>query len=316
MRKFKAYFYVIPVLLSFAAYFSLYFLIDKPLTTGEIERLYEKKTALSERGEGRRVFIFAGSNGRFSHSCAIISQELDRYCGNLSVAAGIGLDFLLASYEPHLRAGDVIYMPLEFQQYEVSKSAMYAGPENSLLFKKHFSLLRQLGNERTIHAAFFPDEKYFIQGATEMLLQKKGIQRRFTEASVNAYGDQQGHTPEVGAEYSDSIASAHDTVPDLSVTARGAYATGLLSDFLRRAHQKGVLVIGGLPTTFNDTHIPAGTLGFLTTLYEGAGHKFVLLDNNSQYDRKCFFDKPYHLNSVCQKAQSLRVAALLKKFEK
>lgn len=311
MKKFTVSSYLFLLVLAFALYFALYALIDKPLTTGEIERLYDQKVSLTKKGDGRRIFIFAGSNGRFSHSCAVISSETHGYCGNLSVAAGIGLDFLLASYEPNFRAGDVIYMPMEFQQYEVSKELMYAGPENSLLFKKHFPLLWNIGAERTLRAAFFANENYFIQGTVETLLKKKGIQRRFTEASVNALGDQQGHTPQLAAEYAGFIASFHEVIPDLSQTAKNAYAVEVLKGFLQRAKAKGVLVIGGLPTTFTGTPIPPGTLAFLKNVYESAGQKFLVLDNDSQYDKSCFYDKPYHLNTVCQSLHSHKVAALL-----
>lgn len=311
MKKLTAPYYILLLLLAFLGYFALYFGINKPLTLGEIDRLYNQKVALTKTGDGSRIFIFAGSNGRFSHSCAVISQDLDRYCGNLSIAAGVGLDFLLASYEPNFRRGDVIYMPMEFQQYMVSKDAMYSGPENPILFKKNFSLLWGLGIERTLHAAFFANENYFLQGATEMLLQKKGVKRRFTEASVNAVGDQQGHTPELAAEYSTFLNSVHEEVPDLTLTA-DSYANRILKEFLVRAKAKGVIVVGGLPTTFLGTKLPPATLGFLKKTYEDAGQKFLVLDNASQYEKQNFFDKPYHLNVIYQSVHSHKIAEMLR----
>lgn len=310
MKKLTALHYFLFLALAFLGYFALYFGINKPLTLGEIGRLYNQKVELTKKGEGSRLFIFAGSNGRFSHSCAVISRDLDRYCGNLSIAAGVGLDFLLASYEPHFRRGDVVYMPMEFQQYMVTKEAMYGGPENPILFKEEFPLLWQLGLERTIHAAFFANENYFIQGATEMLLQKKGIQRRFTEASVNALGDQQGHTPELAAEYSNFLNSVHEEIPDLTLTA-DSYANRILKDFLVRAKSKGVIVVGGLPTTFVGTTIPPATLSFLRKTYEDTGQRFLVLNNKSQYDKKYFFDKPYHLNVLYQTVHSHKIAEML-----
>jgi len=311
MKKITAPHYIFILILAFLGYFALYLGISKPLTLGEIDRLYNQKVALTKSGDGSRIFIFAGSNGRFSHSCAVISKDLDRYCGNLSIAAGVGLDFLLASYEPNFRRGDVIYMPMEFQQYMVSKEAMYSGPENPILFKKNFSLLWSLGIERTLHAAFFANENYFVQGATEMLLQKKGIHRRFTEASVNAYGDQQGHTPQLAVEYSSFLNSVHEEIPNLTLTAN-SYANQILKAFLIRAKTKGVIVVGGLPTTFVGTEIPLATLSFLKKMYEDAGQKFLVLDNNSQYEKQYFFDKPYHLNVIYQSVHSHKIAEMLR----
>lgn len=310
MKKLTVYHYIFLIFLAFAAYFALYFGISKPLTLGEIDRLYNQKVALSKKEGESRIFIFAGSNGRFSHSCAVISRDLNRFCGNLSIAAGIGLDFLIASYEHNFHHGDVVYMPMEFQQYMVSREVMYAGPENPILFKQEFPLLWQLGIKRTVHAAFFANENYFLQGATEMVLDKKGIKRRFTEASVNAQGDQQGHTPELAAEYSAYLDSLHEEIPDLSLSA-DSYANKILKEFLVRAKNKGVIVVGGLPTTFSGTRIPPATLSFLRKTYEDAGQKFLILDNQSQYDKKYFFDKPYHLNEVYQSVHSHKISKML-----
>jgi hypothetical protein len=144
-----------------------------------------------------------------------------------------------------------------------------------------------------------------------MLLQKKGIKRRFTEASVNVFGDQQGHTPELAAEYSAFLNSVREEVPDLTLTAN-SYTNQILKEFLLRAKAKGVTVVGGVPTTFLGTTLSPDTVSVLKKTYEVAGQKFLVLDNYSQYERKYFFDKPYHLNVIYQSVHSNRIAKILR----
>jgi hypothetical protein len=296
--------FVLLVLVSFGAYFAAFRYADKPLTDGEMRRLYDQKRALLSTPGSGRVFVLAGSNGRFSHSCKVIEAELHRPCENLSIAAGIGLDFLFASYLPGLRSGDIVYMPLEFEQYEADKARTFSGPDNVILLKQEPALLQSLGWDRSAHAWFYADERYFIRSAVESALAKKGVQRRFTDTSVNSNGDQQGHTAELARAYRASVYKLIQAVPPLDLSARGSFAELVILDFLRAAHAKGVRVIGGLPTTFDDTTIPTGTLAYLQGLYARGGQSFLILPNQSHYPRSCFFDIAYHLNEGCQAEHS------------
>jgi hypothetical protein len=305
--------FIICVASAFMTYFILCAVLSKPLTDGELEALYNMKLGLLKIPGEQRLFILAGSNGRFSHSCAVLSEALHRPCGNLSIAAGLGLDFLFGSYLPGLHRGDTVYMPLEYEQYAMDKASLFGGPDNIILLKHRRDLLARLGLEREIHAVFFADEHYFIEALAETALAESGVRRRFTDASVNAYGDQQGHTEELGEEYAEAISEQHPVIPDLSRQAPGSYAEGVIKGFLHSAREKGVRVIGGLPTTFDDVAIPDGTARYLKQLYESQGQEFLALSNRSQYKRACFFDIAYHLNSRCQTTHSLLLAAAIRR---
>jgi hypothetical protein len=297
--------------LSFGIYLGLSASLNKPLTTGELERLYAQKIKLLDMSGPDRLFILAGSTGRFSHSCVTIGEALGRPCGNLSIAAGIGLDFIFESYLPKFHEGDTVYMPLEIPEYQRSQDELLSGPENEFLLKRHPELLRILGARRAMHTAFFADSKYFIQSTLETLLARRGVRRRFTEASVNALGDQQGHTPELGAIYQESIRQQRERVPTLDLASPEAFSSGVIRSFLKRARAKGVRIIGGITTSFVGTQYPESTLAYIRRIYESEGHEFLLLRNRSQYDRGCFFDTGGHLNAVCQVVHSKIVASEL-----
>jgi hypothetical protein len=299
------------VFAAFALYLIGYKLISKPLTDGEIERLVEKKVKLLKLTPSPRLIIMAGSNGRFSHSCMVLEELLYMRCVNASLVAGVGLDYILAKYNPYFEKGDIIYMPFEYEQYQVKDSVALSGPENALLWRNDWQTLRELGIKRILHATLFPDEKYFITGVLEMLLERKGMKRRFDEASLNELGDQVGHTEELGRAYQGMLKDLNVILPDITAASHPENSAILLGQFLRDAKSRGITVIGGLPTTFEGADISTESLTQLSSFYKANGQRFVVLENYSQYSPSCFFDAPYHLNSKCQVEHSRLIAEVL-----
>lgn len=308
--------------IAFFAYFIAYRIISKPLTDGEIVRLIDKKTALLEKTKGKnsgnsdsqRLIILAGSNGRFSHSCSEIQPLINKPCINASLMAGIGIDYVLELYRPLLRKGDVIYMPYEYEQYNQDKNVVFSGPDNSILWRTDLSTLANLGTERVMRASFFADAKYFIHGIVEMGLSKRGIKRRFDEASINTHGDQTGHTRELGKSYESFLKSKSVVIPSLQLSKNTPYSAEIISRFLLAAKKQGITVAGGLPTTFDDVKIPPQTREELQKFYLSHGQHFIETPSLSQYPRSCFFDMPYHLNEACQKEHSRQVHDVLKPY--
>jgi hypothetical protein len=300
--------------IAFFAYFLAYKIISKPLTDGEIVRLIDKKTALLKKTGSQRLIILAGSNGRFSHSCAEIQRLINRPCINASLMAGIGIDYILEVYRPLIREGDIIYMPYEYEQYNQTRNTVFSGPDNSILWRTDLDTLSNLGIERTVRASFFADAKYFIHGIIEMGLSKRGIKRRFDESSINEQGDQIGHTRELGSSYESFLKSKSVTIPLLQLSKNTPYSTEIISQFLLSAKKQGITIIGGLPTTFDDIKIPDQTREELQKLFRNTGQQFIETKSLSQYPRSCFFDMPYHLNEECQKEHSRRVHELLKPY--
>ena len=76
----------------------------------------------------RTELIVAGSNGPYSHRCETMEPLLGIACVNAGVAVGIGLDYLFARWEPLLRSGDIVYLPLEEAQYTRTDAAISLVP--------------------------------------------------------------------------------------------------------------------------------------------------------------------------------------------
>ena len=92
------------------------------------------------------------------------------------------------------------------------------------------------------------------------------------------------------------------------------HGTAMVGDFLRWAGQHQVLVIGGLPTGFDDSPISEDSLRVIRSIYLTAGAAFLELPNRSRYPRSAFFDSPDHLNEAAQIGHSLAVGLALRRM--
>ena len=85
------------------------FVIHKPITIGIKQEYFAKKTHYLQGIEANKMVILAGSNGRFSHRCETLAQETGIPCANMSIAAGISLEYQFNKLKPHLQSGALVY---------------------------------------------------------------------------------------------------------------------------------------------------------------------------------------------------------------
>ena len=293
---------------SLALYLAVFSVVHRPLTVGDIPRQLEHKLRYASSLPSPRLVIFAGSNGRYSHRCEPMARPLQRPCVNMSVAMGIGLDFMLEQLQRTLRPGDTVYMPLEYGQYLVQRDEMDAGMHNPVLVHDLRDQLwqRQPGQIARAWSSF--DLPFLVHGLAEMALARTGFQRRTSLDTLTAQGDERGHTAAKGQPYREYLRSVR--FGPVAVPA-DSHAMQVLAAFLRQQRQRGITVVGGLPTVPDEVELPADVEPRLRALFEGAGQRFVVLDNRSRYPLSCFFDTLSHLHEECQLAHSAQVGAAL-----
>ena len=296
------------VLLSVAVFLAVGSVVRRPLVVGEIHKNLAYKLAYARTLSSPKLVIFAGSNGRYSHRCAVFSAVFERPCVNASVGVGIGIDFQLDQWWPLLHAGDVVYMPLEYGQYRYANSEIHGGLQNALMVQNQREYLWSLSPQRIAAAYGSFDLSSLINGLVEMALERRGFQRRSSTASLTPQGDESGHTEKLGAVYANYLRAL---VPDTSHVPEHSEAISVIEDFLDRARRAGVLVVGGLPTLPESAPVEGADIERLRRLYERHGQRFVVLPNRSQYPLTCFFDSTYHLNEGCQQAHSEQVARVM-----
>ena len=297
------------LLLSALLYLAVFSLVHRPLVVGETQRQLDFKLSYARQLPSPKVVIFAGSNGRYSHRCEDFSRALGRPCANMSIAVGLGLDFLLEQVASVLNQGDLVYMPLEFAQYRFSDVEMHSGIHNAFLvhYQKPYLRTQSVSDIVAAYASF--DLPFLIDGTVEMGLSTRGFRRRVSTDSLTAQGDEQGHTAEAGSSYREYLRTA---VPDPTTVPESSHARDVLTGFLRNMRSRGVTVVGGLPTLPATTAaIESADLTRLRALYEGQGQRWLALPNLSRYPPSCFYDALYHLHEGCQREHSRAVADAL-----
>ena len=296
-------------LLVYAAIFV--FIVHKPLTVGVMQGYYANKLLYLQGIDDSKIILLAGSNGRFSHRCETMEPLLGMPCSNMSVSADLSLDYQLDIIKPYLTPGDIVYLPLEFGSLSGTEKEIMAGAELPYIVAYDHEYLKGMGFERLIYALFYFDLKFLISGLGEMLLDSMHVQRRFSLDTLTLQGDESGHTLEKGAPYRDLLASLEWSPPAPDAFSGDSFKSGILGDFLEWAADRDIQVIGGLPTTFDDRPVPDELVARLCAFYRRHGHRFLVLDNKSQYPRPSFYDTPYHLVEEQQINHSRLVAGRL-----
>lgn len=277
------------------------FVVDRPLALGFLQQQIDAKLARGLSIDRPKLVILAGSNGPYSHRCEMIEQIMAMPCVNAGVAVGIGLDYLFARWRPLLHPGDLVYLPIEEEQYSRGRLATDLGPDASIMFRHDWRTLAALPPERWVTALFSFDLPDALMGPIEIGLVALHFHdpRQDITGGTNAWGDHVGHTAAIAASNQGVLASAasHHATADEIRTGDGS---ALIATLLRQAIAHGVDVIGGLPAEFADAPMPEATQDAIRTLYLSNGADFLELPNQSRYPRTAFFDTSEHLNETWQ----------------
>ena len=282
--------------------------LDRPLSLGMVRRAFDSKLTYAASLPTPKLVIFAGSNALFSHSCSIIGGMLRLPCVNGGVAFGLGLDYQFAHWKLVLHAGDVVYMPLELEQYVQPMGAARLGPDAPIMLRHDRGTLINLGPSRMISAAFSSS----AEDAVLSLLETVALSLHPALGAepiwkTDAAGDGIGHTLALGAVNQRFLATLHRKDPQPAEVTAG-YGTSEIAQFLDWARVHQLKVIGGWPTEFADAPPDPRLATVLTTFYNAHGAEIMPLTNRGRYPRADFFDTQDHLVSECQARHSIAVA--------
>lgn len=301
------------ILASLALYVSTFSLLKKPISLGHFSTHYSNKLAYSKSIDGRRkVVLIGGSNGLYSHSCREIEDLTGLKCVNTSMSAALGLDFMLEKSKEFINKGDIIILALEYEFYsQTKKEIMYMLTGNNYIFQNDPDYLLKLPPEKALASVFSFDFKYIFSSVVE-IAGNFIVPNKFL-IILNDNGDVINNTSANGRVYEQAIReSVQETPSDRLLNDNEAfYSQKVIADFIGWCKDKKVVVYGSLPTTFNDKKIDGRILRRIKGLYYGNGAKFIELDNDSQYERSCFYDTPYHLNKECQTKHTEKIANYL-----
>ena len=285
------------------------YVLDRPLSLGLLHLQIMQKTQRLASLHSPKVVILAGSNGPYSHSCVVMGAMLQLPCENAGIAVGIGLDDLFVRYAPLFHRGDIVYMPMELQQYSTTQAQYDAGPDGGFLLRQDRTILMQLPGQRILGAIFCCNLADLLESLVEMPIASSGIinPERLLANEYDAQGDR----------IDNPLRNADPTLlkqppPTTSVRSivRG-YGTVLIKRFVRAETARGVIVIGGLPTEIATATLSSAMIRAISDIYTKNGGAFFTLPNHSLYAAQDFFNGPYHLVQPCQYYNSIAISYLL-----
>ncbi len=299
---------VVCALASIALYLAAFGLVlHRPLSVGMLRHEMAAKLARGATLASPKLVILAGSNAPYSHSCRVIGAMLGMNCENGGVAVGIGLDDLFTRWAALLRAGDVVYLPLEMQQYDVTPAQNRMSIDGAWLFRDDPALLWRLGVGRFVAGAFGNTMPDGLEALAEMAAHAAGMghPRALLAAQFDAEGDRVGTT--LATADPAFLALLHRVDPRARGIRRG-YGTAIIARFVRTEVARGVIVIGGLPTDFDTVALPDATIAAVRAVFVTRGGLFLELPNHSRYPPADFYDSEDHLAQPCQYLHSIAVA--------
>ena len=289
------------------------FVVSRPLVVDQIRDFMDRKLAYARATPHPKIFVVAGSNARFSHSCAVLELALKRPCVNMGIAGDVALDWTLDNVRRQLAAGDLVYMPIEYDLYSRTRERLMTGMDAAYRFRHDKKSLLSRGPEGVARAAFMFSLPTLVQSVGEMALKSAGIRRRFNPDTMDKEGDETGHDGAKAGPYGAIIRHTDAILPDprnLLDNPDGSQA--VIADFLDWCRSHRVAVVGGLPTVFDDKPVPDAAIARLSAFYTRHGARFVALADRSQYPRADFYDSGYHLRQSAQEHHTRLLAEALR----
>lgn len=289
----------------YAAVFGL--LVDRPLSLGLLRLEILQKTTRLAALPSPKLVILAGSNGPYSHSCLVIGAMLNLPCENAGIAVGIGLDDIFARYAPLLHRGDIVYMPMELQQYTATQAQYRSSTDGGFLFRHDRRVLSELPIDRVSGAVFCCSLSDFLESLAEMPMTHSGAINpdHLLAVEYNTEGDR------IDNNFADATPALLHHAPRSMPNAQeimSGYGTFLIARFVARETSHGITVIGGLPSDFIGASLSPETVNALESVYAPHGGAFMVLPNRSLYPVQDFFNSEDHLARPCQYLHSIAVA--------
>lgn len=95
---------------------------------------------LAEKSTGPRLFVVSGSNGWVGFDGHLLEKQTGRAVINFAMHAGIDLNIYIDRLEKHLRAGDLVVLPLEHAFYRRAVRTDYEQIQQLAWMQREFAL--------------------------------------------------------------------------------------------------------------------------------------------------------------------------------
>lgn len=176
------------ILISFV--FALRLSQKPPLNKSDYMAAIIDKHAEAAKIKGPKIIFAGGSNLAFGLNSKEIEDKFGLPVINMSLEAGLGLDFILNELREITNAGDIVFLAIEYYMdeegnYDLKKSVRNFYPESGKYFKSNY--LKEANNYLT------ETEGYLKHLFDKRIKYQRGIDSFYARRFFNKYGDLTSH---------------------------------------------------------------------------------------------------------------------------
>lgn len=305
------------VLAIFALYPALFYLQLGVATESSryIQEWFAVKMRYAERAQGPKLVFVSGSNALFGIDTAELEARLDRPALNLGSHAGLGVHYILRQARQAVGAGDIVVLPLEYEQYEARKweealvdfiSARDPAYFLELSLSEQMECIFAMPPKRLLHgvkARFFPDAK--------------NEDSAYDSKYLNANGDMTNNASAKRTPAAALRAKSKEPVFTAAFCPEPQSAEALC-DFIAFCRQSGARVLATYPSfLYRDKAFHGADLERMREIaafYARQGVPVLGTHEAFLYDADDFYDTIYHLNDVGKRKRTQQLLEYLRPY--
>ena len=261
--------------------------------------LYRAKEQHASKSTSEKLLIVAGSNSLFG----IHSLELERNyhlpVTNFGVHAGLGLKYILDRSKKSLKAGDFVYLPLEYALYQ-QESAPSTQLMDFLLARDpeyfhRLSITQQI--QGYVSVPFSRILEGLMGGSDEYL---GSSSKTYNIRNIDGPGNQIKNSPELAKNHALKLSNlGPKSFGDGDISD---YSKKLLTDYIEWTRKNGVCLIPAPPNLMSHEEYSSGVFPAFTQkikqFYADMEIHFIGEPENYLFPKHLFFDTEYHLNTA------------------
>lgn len=263
-----------------------------------------------------KLIIMAGSGSHFGISAKLLNKELGIPAINMSLQAGLTLDYLLQEAKKYSKSGDTILLALEYEYYH------YNGKPNETYLNyvssydpKYF--VSQPLNKQ-FSDAFYYGWKKVVKG---IILKFQGNPNNhqtltkgcYSGVTINQWGDETcNQKSEMNQKHFDAI---NKLAPVFMKINKDAKTWELLKEFSEYCHKNNIQLLATFPNTIYFPEYRQNNhrefLEYVIKFYQQNGIPVVGNPYEFMYDKTMFFDTGYHVNNIGTEKHTKQLIHLL-----
>ena len=305
------------VLAAFALYPALFCLQLGALTESSryIQEWFDVKMRYAQRAQGPKLVFVSGSNTLFGIDASELEARLKMPALNLGSHAGLGIHYILQQAQQAVGAGDIVVLPLEYEQYEERK---WEEALVDFIAARDPAYFAQLPVADQLECIFAMPPKRLVKGVKARFVpDARNEDSAYDSKYLNANGDMTNNayakrTPAAAlrANSKKAVFTA-DSCPE-------PQAAEALSHFIAFCRQKGARVLATYPSYLcRDKAFHGADLERVREIeafYARQGVPVLGSYEDFLYDADDFYDTIYHLNDVGKRKRTEQLLEYLRPY--